>query len=373
MDETEHWKPAGGGPALAGVLDRNLAKSNSRAVETCNAWEPGEETVAEETYDAWIAQEENRTTSESLILYDARIAPPDTVFDDELSLERGIAEAYGDCFWVDQRTIKGKALSLRTDPDMAKRFYLNWAISSKSKWTTPQLWSRLSDPTVVVADKDEIVAFFDGSRTRDATALIGCHVATGHVFTIGVWEPAFLREGSTEKIPVPVPEVDAAVENMFDRWTVRDSSRTLGNGSRSSGLSGRSDTRASLRLCRCRAGKSRWQLPGTCGRMCRNSPCRRSLPSRRSTTARSLRTGTPGPPGTLSRPSAPRIAGACPFPRNPRIQRRRSTLPCALSALEWSEGCISPGTRRRRSRRPARFTASTDEVNGRSDGIAFAG
>jgi hypothetical protein len=39
-DETEHWTPTSGGQDLAQTLDRNLAKSGSRAVETANAWEP---------------------------------------------------------------------------------------------------------------------------------------------------------------------------------------------------------------------------------------------------------------------------------------------------------------------------------------------
>ena len=43
-------------------------------------------------------------------------------------------------------------------------------------WTTQQEWAAIADPAQVMADVsdgDEIVAFFDGSRTRDATALSG--------------------------------------------------------------------------------------------------------------------------------------------------------------------------------------------------------
>ena len=40
-DEPEHWTPANGGVELAAAIDRNLAKSGSRAIETANAWEPG--------------------------------------------------------------------------------------------------------------------------------------------------------------------------------------------------------------------------------------------------------------------------------------------------------------------------------------------
>lgn len=217
---TEHWKPANGGPDLAAVMDRNLAKSSSRAIETCNAWEPGAGSVAEATWDAWVAQEEGRTRSRSKILYDARVAPATTDLTDNDSLRTGIAAAYGDCFWVDQQTIMDRILSLRTAPDVARRFYLNQPVATLSSWVTPQEWSAISDPSVHIADGDEIVAFFDGSKSNDATALIGCHVETGHVFALGVWEPSPARDGAPAE-QVPVGEVDEAVERMFLNWDVK--------------------------------------------------------------------------------------------------------------------------------------------------------
>ena len=63
---------------LLATLDRNLRKSGSRMMETANAWEPGVGSAAEATWDAWVAQEEGRTRGASRILYDARVAPPDT-------------------------------------------------------------------------------------------------------------------------------------------------------------------------------------------------------------------------------------------------------------------------------------------------------
>ena len=220
-DEPEHWKPANGGVDLAAVLDRNLAKSNSRAIETANAWEPGAGSVAEATFDAWVAQEEGRTKSGALILYDARVAPPDTDLTDEESLRAGIAFAYGDSYWVDQEVIRDRILSLRTKPDTARRFYLNQPVASTDAWTTQQEWAAIADPLQVICDGDEIVAFFDGSRTRDATALIACHVETGFVFTVDVWEPDAGSSHGPDGDTVPVDEVDAAVERMFDRWDVR--------------------------------------------------------------------------------------------------------------------------------------------------------
>lgn len=225
-DETEHWVPSHGGPALAGTLDRNLAKSSSRAIETANAWEPGAGSVAETTYDAWEAQEAKKLRGSSKILYDARVAAADTKLDDDESLTKALSFVYGDCFWVDLKTIKERVWDLRTGEDVSRRFYLNQPTAAEDAWTTPMAWAALEAapglddeglPTAKreIQDGEEIVVFFDGSESRDATGLVGCAMSDGHIFTIGVWE---LTPRGDDRIPTD--EVDATVEAMFDRWDV---------------------------------------------------------------------------------------------------------------------------------------------------------
>jgi hypothetical protein len=217
MDEVEHWIPSSGGPVMAETLDRNLAKSGSRALETSNAWQPGQESVAESTYDAWVLQEEGRTRGTSKILYDAKIAPPDTDLADEASLMKGLAFAYGDCNWVDLDVLKERVWSPRTRPEVARRFYLNQPTASEESWVTPMEWAACVDTTRLVADDEAIAMFFDGSKSRDATALMGCCISDGYVFTLGVWEPD--PKHDTESV-VPVDAVDAAVAQAFDRFSV---------------------------------------------------------------------------------------------------------------------------------------------------------
>lgn len=215
-DETEHWLPSNGGDELSQTLDRNLRKTGSRMLETANAWEPGIGSVAETSWDAWVAQEEGRTRGSSKILYDARIAPPDVDLTDRESLTSALEHVYGDCWWIDVPTIREGVWDPRTPVDVSRRFYLNQPTAAVDAWTTPQAWSALADPTVTVADGDRIAVFFDGSKSSDATALVGCRIDDGHVFTIGVWEP---DPGDPESV-VPATEVDAAVSWMFDRWDV---------------------------------------------------------------------------------------------------------------------------------------------------------
>lgn len=213
-DETEHWTSSNGGVELAGVLDRNVAKSGNRMMETSNAWVPGIESVAETTFESWVSQEEGRSRGRSKILYDAAMAPLDTNLADEDSLMHGLRCAYQDAWWVDLEVIKERIWDTRTPPDVSRRFYLNQPTATEDAWSTPQAWGALADPMEIVADDEEIVMFFDGSLSRDATAIVGCRLSDGYVFTIGVWE----LEGRDERIDTEA--VDAAVEQAFARWTV---------------------------------------------------------------------------------------------------------------------------------------------------------
>lgn len=216
-DETEHWKPANGGVDLAATLQDNLAKSGSRMLETSNAWVPGAESVAEASWDAWVAQEEGRSRGETSILYDARIAPPDTDMADPESLRAGLEHVYGDCWWQDLYPIMERIWKPDARPDDSKRKYLNWPTAAEDAWTTPEKWAVLEDRDRLVAAGEEVVLFFDGSKSRDATALVGCCVSDGHIFAVDVWEP---DPAHNSEDTVPVAAVDQAVQKAFDTWDV---------------------------------------------------------------------------------------------------------------------------------------------------------
>jgi len=223
-DETEHWTPSNGGPELSNTLLDNLTKSGSRMLETCNAWVPGLQSVAEESYVAWVAQEEGRVRgSGGRILYDARIAPWDTDLADEESLRAGLEFVYADCWWQDIDPIIGRIWSPKAKPDDSRRKYLNQPTAAIDAWVTPQAWTlcardgREGRSLRAVEPGESIVMFFDGSRSRDATALIGCCMSDGHVFALGTWEP----NPSHDTVDVvDVGAVDAAVARAFESYDV---------------------------------------------------------------------------------------------------------------------------------------------------------
>lgn len=230
-DETEHSKPSNGGPELIATLMDNLAKSGSRMLETCNAWVPGAQSVAESSWDAFVAQEEGRLKGRQRMLYDARIAPPDTDLSDYDSLRLALEWVYADCDWKrpdpdsppDVDPIIERIWSPTARPDESKRKYLNWPTVALDSWTTPERWALLHDPNRAVVAGEDIVIFFDGSKSDDATAIVGCCVSDGHVFVPEVhsghtiWEP---DPGDPDDL-VPVHEVDAAVDHIFESFNVR--------------------------------------------------------------------------------------------------------------------------------------------------------
>lgn len=223
-DEPEHWTPSNGGPDFASTLADNLAKSGSRMLETCNSWEPGSGSVAEASFETWVAQEEGKTRGVSRILYDARVAPPKTVLHDDPDTSRGevgltdaLRFVYGDCWWADLTAIRERIWDIQSLESDSRRKYLNQPVADEAAWVTPQEWSALVDPTRMVADGEDIVLFFDGSKSRDATALVACCMSDGHVFTVYVYEPD--PKHSTEDT-VPVHEVDSAVIAAHERYNV---------------------------------------------------------------------------------------------------------------------------------------------------------
>ena len=224
-DETEHWIPSNGGPDLMSTIADNLTKSGARFVETCNAWRPGAESIAEASYEAWLAQEEGRTLSSTdsklgKILYDARIAAPDVKLEKPEELRAALEFVYGDCHWADIQAIMGRIYDPSADPDDSRRKYLNQPVSRGDAWCTWQDWHQNKAPDIKIAPGEAITLGFDGSLTNDATALVGCRVSDGHVFAIRVWEP--LKDKASGK-PIPVnPEVVSAVlANMFDNYDVK--------------------------------------------------------------------------------------------------------------------------------------------------------
>jgi hypothetical protein len=119
------WRSPTGGHALAQVIRRNLAKSRdgaARAIETTNAHAPGDETVAEASYLAYLCLLEGRGKAQGIIVYDSREAPGHVDLANRAEPMAGLACAYGDTSGVDLERIARKVCDPNTPPEEARRF-----------------------------------------------------------------------------------------------------------------------------------------------------------------------------------------------------------------------------------------------------------
>lgn len=255
-NETHHWLVNNKGHGMARVIRRNLAKSkggDARMLAITNAYEQGEESVAERrrtTYEAAI--EQGRTPEDLGVLYDSVEAPSDAYLalppqrdehgnevrhptEDETKAYIGaiIDAVRGDASWLDVDRIVGEILDGETTVEESRRFYYNQIGAAEDAWLDPLAIERAIDKACVdaaasglhrfddrwlVDPKDDVVMFFDGSKSLDATALVGCRVSDGHVFTIGVWERPRGKRG--DRWTAPRKEVDERVREAFERFNV---------------------------------------------------------------------------------------------------------------------------------------------------------
>jgi hypothetical protein len=227
LDQTEEWRPSNGGVRLAATIRRNLGKTGGSSIESPNAFVPGEDSVAEKTSEYADAIRAGRLKDAGL-LDDHREAPPETDMAERESLYAGLVVAYGDSAkeaggWVDLDRIVAEVWDPATDPQDARRYYLNQITHASDAWLSQPELKAIAKPDVVVGRNEPITLGFDGSRGRsktkaDATALVACRVVDGHLFKIGVWEPP---EGPGSKTwRVPELEVEAAVADTFRNFNV---------------------------------------------------------------------------------------------------------------------------------------------------------
>jgi hypothetical protein len=201
MDETHHWTESNGGVKLARVLRRNLAKVSGRGIETTNAHAPGQDSVAERSYLAYLAIKEGRALSpdDTGILYDSREAPGDVDLADPADVREGLRLAYGDATWIDLDRILAEVYDPDTPPEEARRFYLNQIVAAADSWVAPTAWHANRDddiPELKLGEVDRrgrstgdtVALGFDGSLTDDSTALVAVRIDDGAPFLIAIWE-----------------------------------------------------------------------------------------------------------------------------------------------------------------------------------------
>jgi phage terminase large subunit-like protein len=156
-------------------------------------------------------------------LYDSLEAPPDTDMSVPDSLRAGLVAARGDSTWLDVDRLMEEILDPTTSPAMSRRFYLNQVVAAEDAWVAPHEWDACGIDGQAVRAKGIITLGFDGSKSDDTTALIGCRVEDGYLFEIGSWDPANYPSRDPDGVvryEVPSAEIAGAVVKAFETYDV---------------------------------------------------------------------------------------------------------------------------------------------------------
>jgi hypothetical protein len=193
LNETHEWVSSNGGHDMAYVLSNNATKSKGGAARTLritNAYEPGLDSVAELDREAWQDVQTGRAIDTGL-LYDSLEASPDA----PLTLEAApsvIRSVRGDSTWLDVDRIVQSIADSRNSPSQSRRFWYNQIVAAEDAWADPNKVKSADlgkTDSTDFADGDTIVLFGDGSKSDDATGLVGVRVEDGLAKVLHVQQP----------------------------------------------------------------------------------------------------------------------------------------------------------------------------------------
>jgi hypothetical protein len=225
LNETHHWLESNQGHEMAATIERNATKSADGAARTfaiTNAFEPGEDSVAEQTRDAYEAAEAGRAEDPG-ILYDSLEAPPEAKLV-KAWIPKVVEAVRGDSVWLNIPRIVKSILDPRNPPSRSRRFWFNQVTAAEDAWMARYEWDACKREDLQLQDRDEIVLFFDGSKSDDATGLAACRMSDGLVSALGVWQkpPNWPAPNTPGYVPWSVPrgDVHGVVENAFGRFRV---------------------------------------------------------------------------------------------------------------------------------------------------------
>lgn len=219
QDETGIWTDTNKMVNVAKTQRRGAAGMQGRTVETTNAWDPSELSVAQMTADAALTRPD--------IFRLHRLAPPKSTgeplnFMDKRERMRILAYVYKGCPWIDLASINAEAEELMLlDPGNAERFFGNRIVAGLGQWMPLGLWAK-RERARLVAEGETICLGFDGSDSDDWTA-IRAETEDGFRFTPRYgpdrrptfWNP---KEWGGS---IPRGEVHAAVEQIMRRYKVK--------------------------------------------------------------------------------------------------------------------------------------------------------
>jgi hypothetical protein len=208
QDETHSWTKQNGGRRLADNQRRNLAGMGGRFLETTNAWDPSEDSVAQATSEATAAG-----------VYRMKSEAGVGSVRNKRDRAKMLKKVYDGSWWVDPERIDAEIVALidQGDAAQAERFFLNRIVSSEDHAYDADKWDTLTDATHVVPDGALITIGADGARFDDALALIATEVATGYQWPLDILEAP---KNARDDYEHDIGRADGVVLEAFERFNV---------------------------------------------------------------------------------------------------------------------------------------------------------
>ncbi len=267
VNEPHQWIKSNEGLAMYDAIERNATKAKggaARVLAITNAYEPSEESVGRALREAYDLQAAGLAMG-SGTMYDTLEAPKDArlrpAFPDEAQdaerrgidpipqevkvrlteryIKRVLEAVRGGAWWLDIPNLTASILNPKNKASRSRRFWYNQITATEDAWVHPDAVSAAVDHSVAalrrgisapdlileagwqpVAASDPIVAFFDGSKSDDSTAIVGCRLSDGYCFLIGVWSRPDKLLDKKDTWLAPRSAVDRRVDKMFARFNV---------------------------------------------------------------------------------------------------------------------------------------------------------
>lgn len=132
-DETGTYTETNKLKAVAKTSRRGLAGIGGRGIETTNAYDPGQNSTAQETYESPVKD----------VFRFYRKPPEGLKFKNARDRRKILEFVYRGSPWVDLDAIEPEILELMAkDPEEAARFYGNLMLQGKGAWMPEGLWTR---------------------------------------------------------------------------------------------------------------------------------------------------------------------------------------------------------------------------------------
>jgi hypothetical protein len=207
QDQTESWLKSNGGRALADNQRRNLAGMGGRWLETPNAWDPTEQSVAQQTAE-----------SNAPGVYRDDVDPGPGSVHNKADRRRMLRKVYGGSWWVDRDRIDAEIVDLLPrDPAQAERWFLNRKRAEAGAAFDLGRWREATNRCYQPEAGATITIGVDGARHDDALAIVATEVVTGHQWPLGIWEQPVVATADYEH---PLEVVDGVMIEAFERFVV---------------------------------------------------------------------------------------------------------------------------------------------------------